>query len=283
MYTKIEKITTILDQYDVFIFDIWGVLHEGGGLYEGVKDFFNNLSKSKIVRIISNAPRKRSTVAGNLQSLGLTIEENHIFTSGETTRFLIANSERLLNIARPKIFHVKREINHELMSSMEHLEVGSIDHANLVLLSAYVDEGEDVSDIMNILDFAAKKNLLTLVANPDKQVKHLGAIRKCSGYFADYYESIGGSIKNAGKPESEIFEECLASIDNFDKKKAIMIGDTFHTDIKGAMNINIDSGLVLTGNMGILMQNSQILDRLDSINYICKQNAIYPTRIVSLV
>ncbi|NDB85261.1 MAG: TIGR01459 family HAD-type hydrolase [Alphaproteobacteria bacterium] len=282
MYKEIEKLSSIENEYDIFIFDIWGVLHEGGDLYPGVKDLFNYLSERKIVRIISNAPRIRSTVAQNLISQNLNLAEDQIFTSGETVRAMIRNSEKYFALKEPRIFHIGGDRNKELLKDMEDLEVQTQEEANMILLSAYKDLGEDEGEITTKLLLASKKDLKVLVANPDKQVMHMNRLRKCAGYFADFYETLGGQIINAGKPAREIYEACFDSIKDAHTKKAIMIGDTFHTDIAGAQNISIDSGLVVTGNMGVLIEESCIYNPLAAVNFICKERGIYPTRIVKM-
>ncbi len=282
MFKNIENLSTLINDYDVFLFDIWGVLHEGEKLYQGVQELYNYLSERKIVRVISNAPRLKTTTLKSLVEQNLKIDDEHIFTSGEIARLMLLESEQYLQIKHPSIFHIGQDRNSELLSGVSAKLVDTIDEANIILLSAYKDYHENEDDITDHLAYSLTKNLPILVANPDRAVIHSGKIRKCSGYFAMRYESQGGKVIYAGKPNPIIYEECFKSFDTSPEQKMLMIGDTFHTDIQGAKNMNIDSALVLTGNMGIMIDKTNIKNRIEAANYICAQQKIYPTRLVQV-
>ena len=48
---------SIVNNYDLFFIDIWGVIHNGLNLFEGVKTVLKRLKKkNKVVFFITNAP-----------------------------------------------------------------------------------------------------------------------------------------------------------------------------------------------------------------------------------
>ena len=86
METKlIRGLSQIQNKYDVFLIDLWGVIHNGINLYPEAIDVLKNLNKiNKKFVLISNAPRPSKTVEKYL--INLKMEESllkNIFTSGE--------------------------------------------------------------------------------------------------------------------------------------------------------------------------------------------------------
>ena len=52
---EIKSINDILNKYSVFIFDQWGVLHDGNKIYDGVENLILSISeKNKEIFILSN-------------------------------------------------------------------------------------------------------------------------------------------------------------------------------------------------------------------------------------
>lgn len=280
-FHTIHKLSDLSAEYDAVFFDIWGVLHEGGDLYPGVRSVFNELRKKKIVRIISNAPRLRHTICNNLQKQGLEIEEHEIFTSGETTRNILRNPGNFFGMDEPLIYHVGGDRNLELIDSIDLKQTENLRDANLIILSSFRDYNESHTDIIHNMELAAAYQIPVLCANPDTEVLHLGQVRRCAGYFAQICEQLGGRVFFSGKPGEEIFKECKASFNHFGKKM-LMIGDTFHTDIAGARNSSIDSALVLTGNMSLLLKSMKLENSIDSANHILSKQNILPNYLISV-
>lgn len=64
--------------------------------------------------------------------------------------------------------------------------------------------------------------------------------RIASANIARYFEKIFISERvGANKPSLEFFEKCFAEIEDFDKDRAIIIGDSLTSDIKGGINSGI--------------------------------------------
>ena len=83
-------------RYDVWLADIWGVMHDG---LQAVSERRRSLPAvprgGGTVILISNAPRPRETVAEQLLAVGVPDDcYDGIATSGDVTRMLIAGSRR---------------------------------------------------------------------------------------------------------------------------------------------------------------------------------------------
>lgn len=62
------------------------------------------------------------------------------------------------------------------------------------------------------------------------------AIAKLEPYFIKLFSS---EFMGAPKPEKAFFDACFSQIPNFDPKKAIIIGDSLSSDIRGGINAGI--------------------------------------------
>ena len=82
---KLEHLSEICNQYDTFIIDLWGVMHNGIKLNKGATEVIENLKeKKKRIVFLSNAPRPSKDVIEFLKKLEMKEHflEN-VFTSGE--------------------------------------------------------------------------------------------------------------------------------------------------------------------------------------------------------
>lgn len=257
---QIKNIFSVIDDYDVFLFDLWGVIVEGTTTYPNVVNNINLLSQKKQVFYISNAPRAAISSYSILMSWGLNLEPSSVITSGEIARSMLINSENVLNIKQPIIYHLGKNRNSDIINDLGLIICEDIKEANILLLTLYRDEGEDLDEFDEILEFAANNNITTICANPDQIIPNLGAMRYCSGYFAYKLEKFGGKVIYTGKPRPLIYDKILQQISSTPKNRILMIGDTLETDIYGANNVGIHSALVLTGNTAKLHQEFQNLE-----------------------
>ena len=81
----ITRLEEIYDNYDAFILDQWGVMHDGEKVYlNAIKCIEKLYSKKKILTIISNSSRKKDETIMRLPNLGFQSAHFHeVMTSGE--------------------------------------------------------------------------------------------------------------------------------------------------------------------------------------------------------
>jgi len=255
MTPPITPFHKIISQYDAFFIDIWGVVHDGITPYPGVAVTLNHLINIKKVIFLSNAPRPAYIIHQALQKHGININVEGILTSGDVVR-----TELIKSAQGPKVFHIGSDHNIDILKD---IQVDIVDHvkaADLIVLSAFVDDPEKDNKFDEILQEAQKLNIPLICANPDTYVPNGANIRRCSGVFAARYEHMGGIVHYYGKPYHKIFETAWMR-SGCQKDKILMIGDTFDTDILGARNFGIDVAMVLTGNGGKSFQNFDYLEK----------------------
>ena len=84
-------IRNIVDDYDVFLLDMWGVMHDGIQPYEGVPEVVQKLKDAnKKLIILSNSSKRRSNSVKMLKKLGFSDDAfDEIITSGEVAHHLL--------------------------------------------------------------------------------------------------------------------------------------------------------------------------------------------------
>ncbi|MDF3047041.1 MAG: sugar phosphatase of the superfamily protein [Candidatus Midichloriaceae bacterium] len=237
----------IINTYQTFILDIWGVLHDGEALLPGVEHFINALKlKKKNFFLLSNSPRPVKSVHTKLTSLGLNIPDNNIFTSGQFFIEALANPSITSINLTGKAFIIGADRHTELVASSRVLASESLQNSSYILMLAFTNNLDEIPRYTEVFKQAIASGLPMLCINPDKTVIHAGSRNYCQGQFASFYESLGGKVFYFGKPYVEIYEYLFKKY-GLTKDKAIMIGDSLDTDICGAKNFGIDSALLLTG------------------------------------
>jgi HAD superfamily hydrolase (TIGR01459 family) len=245
--SKIEGLESIKDNYDVYLIDVIGVMHDGKNPFKEAVDCVNNLiSTEKVIIFISNNPRPGALTREKLLSFGLK-QPFEIVTSGDVAREFLSTEFK-----NKKIYHLGAERNTDITHNLNLKTVENLEQADFVLLTAFLEPEESLAQHTPILNKILRLNLPVLCANPDKVAMHGDKTRLCAGTLAEYLSSRGGNIMYTGKPDKIIFESLVNLFPHikFDKKKMIMIGDSLETDIKGAHQFGIDSLLVLSGNTG---------------------------------
>ena len=234
---KLEHLSKIYNEYDAFLIDLWGVMHNGIKLYSSALEVIQKLdeNKKKII-FLSNAPRPNNKVKEFLKKLNM--EEKflkNIFTSGEAAR----NSLREEKFGK-KFFHLGPPRAHSLFFEFKKNKT-TLENCDFILCTGLLDEeGVNLKFYENLLkDFKNKKFVCT---NPDLTV-HKGLEEEyCAGKIAQIFEDIGGSVIYFGKPYKEVYLSCLDM-----SQKTLVIGDNLKTDIKGANNMKLDSVFITSG------------------------------------
>ncbi len=263
LMSKVINIFDVIDDYDILLFDIWGVLTEQKP-YKHVIEAVNEIKKTKDVYIVTNMARTRNNVHALLKSHGFEIDMHRIFTAGEATRSALGKKKiqnpDLLMYHFDDIFN-EASVHKELLEDIDIKTTRDITKANLMLISQFADNIEDSTIFDKELEQAAKIGLEAFCSNPDTIVVNEGSTRYCAGFFAEKYEDLGGEVHYFGKPYLNIYKQVFATIDNIDKidkNRILMVGDTLETDVLGAKNAHIHSALVTTGNMNRFLQSNNV-------------------------
>ena len=280
-----KHILSVVDNYDLFLFDLWGVVVEGNYNYPGVIDTVNKVIKTgKSVYFVTNAPRNTSSLYERVRSWGINATSEMIISSGEVALDMILDSENRFGIKEPLVYHLGNEDN-DIIDGLQTPTTQDITKSNILLLTIYRDEGPtlNLDEFDDLLKTAVARKMVTICANPDLTLNQLGILRYCAGYYAKKIKQFGGEVIYCGKPYADIYNKVLKKLPTIPKNRVLMIGDTFYTDVLGANEMGFDSGLVLTGNATKFhAQYHTIEEKLDHLKIAATEQGVMPSFVIEL-
>ena len=234
---ELTHLSEIFDNYDTFIIDLWGVMHNGIKLNPKAMEAIDHLKKnSKKIVFLSNAPRPSSKVISFLMKMGMDKKYlSIVITSGEAAMHAI-NKKKF----GKTFFHLGPPRDTSIFEKVKDNRT-KIEHCDFILCTGLFDDHED--DLFYHKNFLKNHTSKKLICtNPDLTV-HRGDIEElCAGSIAKLFEDLGGEAIYFGKPYKEVYNMCFSK-----NEKVLAIGDNLRTDIKGANNLNLHSIFITEG------------------------------------
>ena len=234
-----EGLSSIVDNYQLFYVDLWGVVHNGVSLHKEAIRALNEITKKKKDFILlTNAPRPNHAVKSFLEKLGMQKEiRDHVFTSGEAALNYLKK-----NLSNKSFFHIGPPRDFDLFKDFRENKSEKIKDSDYLLCTGLFDNhDEDLKYYKDLFEKSLEKKMIC--TNPDLIVDRGSRRELCAGSVAMVFEKMGGKVIYFGKPYPEVYNQ---SIDN-KNKKILSIGDNLNTDIKGANLLNFDSLIISNG------------------------------------
>ncbi|WP_215907067.1 TIGR01459 family HAD-type hydrolase [Phreatobacter aquaticus] len=237
----LSGLSSIADQYDVVLSDVWGVLHNGMKAHPAAAQALMAIRRQGVpVILISNAPRQSPVVVGQLDRLGIPrAAYDAIVTSGDVSRDVIRT--------RPgePIHHVGPKRDLVVFEGMNARLVAIEDAAYVVCTGLVDDRNETPDDYQDRLERMKARDLYFVCGNPDKVVEVGHDLIYCAGAIGDRYQAMGGKVLYAGKPFEPAYETCLGYAERItgkptDRSRVLTIGDAMRTDVAGAARMGFD-------------------------------------------
>jgi len=234
-----EGLRSIIDNYDIFYIDLWGVVHNGISLHKNAIEVLIEITKVKKEYILlTNAPRPNKIVKAFLKKMGMNKEiREKVYSSGEASLNYLKK-----NYLEQKFYHIGPPRDFDLFVELEKNRGKDISESAYLLCTGLLEnQDEDLGYYKELFkDHINKKMICT---NPDLIVDRGSKRELCAGSVALVFEKMGGEVIYFGKPFPEVYNQ---SIDN-KEKKVLSIGDNLNTDIKGANLLNYDSLIISNG------------------------------------
>ena len=166
MIKKINSILDLIDEYEIFFFDQWGVLHDGEKIFSDAEKVFEVLQKSKKkIFIISNSGKRSSDNIERMKKLG----SNHILktpmiTSGDVCYELLINKKKPFQNIGNNYFVVATD--YPLLDKTNYKKTTDLDKSDFLLLSSTTGFN-DYENLKQIFDRAIQLKLPLVCSNPD--------------------------------------------------------------------------------------------------------------------
>ena len=256
-----QRITlgSLIEQYDAFFLDIYGVLVSSAGALPGAPAFLRRLrSAGKHFMLVSNdASRSVSTAIARYRGFGLDVSPEQFLCSG----MLLADYYAAHALQGAPSIVLGTEDSADYVRAAGGVVVPASELAAEVVVLAD-DVGfpllETVNDLVGVLLARLDAGLRTrlVLPNPDHVFpRGPGQYGIASGAIAEMIESVlrlrepSGALRfePLGKPHAPIFVAALRRSPIVDKQRIAMIGDQFVTDVRGANGVDLDSVFIETG------------------------------------
>lgn len=241
----------LMDSYDGFIIDQWGVLHNGIAPYDGVIDALNHLrQRKKQLVILSNSAKRSDENIDRLKKLGIkpTLYKAVVSAGEVTWQGLKEQKEAPFKGLGQKCYLVARQDDRGIMEGLDIEVVKDIDDAQFVLITGFDSKSmSKVEDLDPVFKRAVVKKLPALCANPD-MITVYGTERGIGpGAIAKRYHELGGMAHLVGKPHKTIFRYCLHLFEGIIPSRILVLGDSLQHDIAGGAGVDLDTAFVASG------------------------------------
>ena len=250
----LDGFAEIAGEYDGFILDLWGVIHDGVNPIPGAPECLLRLHEAgKRTVLLSNAPRRSAVIAYQLGKMG--IPDDHysgIMTSGEASHLMLRDRpDAWYEALGDRMFYIGPERDLNLVDGLELTVVDQPEDASFVLNIGpdHLCDPSEAAAYDPVLERCAAIQLPMICANPDLEVIRGGVRVLCAGALALRYLEMGGDARLLGKPDPEIYRPIIGMLD-VPKIRVLAVGDALRTDIAGAAAFGVDSCWVLGGLHG---------------------------------
>jgi HAD superfamily hydrolase (TIGR01459 family) len=236
----------LLDRYDVFFVDQFGVLIDGQQAYPGAVDALQQLKRAnKRVLLLSNSGKPGTSSVDRLARMGFAPALfDHVVTSGDTS---LALGHSLIKGKGGRGLTISRDGDQSLSQGLGLDSTSNPALADLLLLTGSEADTVSMDDYMRLLQTLAQRNVPCICTNPDQLMLSCAGLVAGAGALADLYEGMGGTVRRVGKPFPEIYQHAWRTVGEPTKSKILCIGDSLDHDGLGAARFGAPFALVRTG------------------------------------
>ncbi len=262
----LDGVGSLVERYQVFLLDQFGVLHDGTNPYPGAVEALSALKRAgKTIVLVSNSGRRARPNESRLLKLGFEPGSWDQFVSSGEIAWRSFHEMTISGRLRPntKCLPISREDDRSAIEGLPFTLTRDGNDAELVLISASEGDRYDLDHYRRQLGPAAARHVQCFCTNPDKIMLTAVGPRFGAGRLADLYESLGGSVTRIGKPYAPIFDAALALVGNPDRSTVVCVGDSVEHDIAGGIGAGVATALVLSG---ILADTADLAELYDMLN-----------------
>lgn len=245
----VSNLGDLANDFDVFLFDSFGVLNVGHATIEGAPDrvgFLRNLGKK--VFVLTNAatsPLRENRI--KYLSMGFEFADHEIISSRAVlgTYLESCGKSMVWGVAAPQ-----SSVIDELpcMSCpLDDFEFNTCDGFILLSSADWTEEKQRL-----LIDALEANPRPVVVGNPDLVAPRKNTFSKEPGFYAhDLADRLDIKPVFFGKPYGNAFDEVFARLNpDQDRSRVLMLGDTLHTDILGGQSAGCKAALVV--NHGLM-------------------------------
>jgi len=260
-------------EFDGYVVDLWGTLHDGVTALPGALDCLRALKRRGArIALLSNAPRRAAEVEAQVNGFGIVQGAYDVLhTSGEEAwQALATRADPWYRALGRRCYHLGPPRDDGMLANPGFDRAPDLEDADFILCTGLIDGVTTVEGHAGILARARALDLPLICANADYEVLRGAERELCAGALARHYETaLGGVVRWHGKPGASVLRECLARLGVGEAARAVVIGDTLRTDIACARAGGAKAALVTGGvharELGIAFGQRPPRARIDAL------------------
>jgi len=244
MTREISGLSEIEDAFSAVIVDQYGVLHDGQMPVPGALEALTRLNANNIpIVALTNSGKRAKTNADRLQRIGFP---GGLFTAVVSSGDIARDQLKKLP-SGSSILLIAREGETELLEGLDLIRAKHGEKADMIVFAAVEPARRSRTDYAEDLLPYARNKTPALLVNPDHLAAENGTIVFGPGAVAEDYARSGGPVETLGKPARKMFDVALAALGNPSSDRVLMIGDSPHHDIGGAIEAGLQTLLIRDG------------------------------------
>jgi 4-nitrophenyl phosphatase len=235
-----EEYTTL----KIVLLDMDGVLWRGPDPILDISELFTCINANNLSAfcITNNSTSTVDCYLRQLNQYGVSLDEKQVITSAEATADYLA----MKYPAGGLVYVVGEQGLLKALQNQNFFHVENPRNENIIAVAAGLDRGltyEKIEHAARLIN----QGVPFIGTNPDRTIPTPEGIAPGAGAIIKAIETASGTAAEIiGKPKTYLFNLALQRAGCL-PGEAIMIGDRLETDIAGAQNIGMRTGLVLSG------------------------------------
>ncbi|QPF86805.1 TIGR01459 family HAD-type hydrolase [Bradyrhizobium genosp. L] len=247
---RITGMREIVERFDLFLVDQYGVLHDGVAACLGTIDGLNRIAAyGRKVVVLTNSGKSSAANLDRLRALGF---------AGSCIDAVVSSGEVALQCVKSGVLGppfmtgaaacvIGRADERYAFSSDDFELVAHPQDAAFLVFAGSDAPRIPLQAYHRELASAARAGVPAICVNPDITMMRDGELVPAPGAIARLYEDLGGAVEYVGKPHLLIFAQAIATAALDPDARAIMIGDSPEHDVAGARQMGLSTLLVRTG------------------------------------
>ncbi|MGM9974245.1 MAG: HAD-IIA family hydrolase [Clostridiaceae bacterium] len=232
-----------LNDIKCFLLDMDGTIYLGGKLIPGALEFLDSLKKEEksFIFLTNNSSKGRGAYIEKLSGLGIEIEKDMVYTSGDATIYYINNIKpgaRIFLLGTPTLEEDFRRAGFEIIKErdkdIDFVVLGfdtTLTYEKIWIACDYIKAG---------VSYIATHGDIVCPLEDNKTMPDAGAMIEM------IKAATGRTPKIMGKPEEPIIDAITEKY-SLKREEIAMVGDRLYTDIKMGEVAGITSILVYSG------------------------------------
>ena len=243
-------LSALIDAYDGYIVDQWGVLHDGIRPYPEARECLQRLrAAGKHVVILSNSGRREADNIRLLSDIGFERSlYDRMICAGEDARLAIeSRMEPFHGGLGRRCYVFTQDGDFGVVQGLPLDIANTVASADFLIVLRMDSSRKSLSDYEADLQAGIAHRLPMICANPDLSRVSQQGLLDGPGVLARRYEELGGAVFYHGKPHPAIYHSCLKALGDLSPNHVLAIGDSVEHDILGASRVGLHCALVTGG------------------------------------